>query len=53
MNAFLVVPGEKLMRNQNDNLNPNKKSRGNLDDDNMTSLPNLQMQKQLCPQAIV
>jgi len=41
MNAFVVVPEQKHIRNQNDNLHPNKKFRGNLDDDNSTSLPNL------------
>jgi hypothetical protein len=41
MNAFLVNPVQKLIKNQNDNLHPNKKFRKFLDDDNSTSLPNL------------
>jgi len=28
MNAFLVNPVQKLIKNQNDNLHPNKKFRG-------------------------
>ena len=41
INAFLVVPDQQSMRNRNNNLNSNEKSRGNLDNDFSTSLPNL------------
>jgi len=41
MNSFLAVSGQKFMRSQNDNINPNNRSRENLDDDNITTLQNM------------